>query len=252
MNLFISDLDNTMIYSYKKDIGSDKVLVETKDGKHLSFMTKKSYDLLNIIRTKYLFVPATTRSLEQYRRIKFNQNYEPKLALVTNGGNLLYKNKIDDKYHLDSLKLIEIAAEQLSAAIKLLKVDKHVSFEVRMVDELFAFTKSDDLSYTIENLKDKLDLSLVDVLSNGSKVYVIPKSLNKGVAVNRIKEFTGIDYAFCAGDSEFDIPMLLESDLAFVPDNLSKNSKLKDVNLMIAEGDNIFSDYILSNLKLKM
>jgi len=250
MKLFISDLDNTMIYSYKKDIGEDKVLVETKDGKPLSYMTRKSYDLLNSVRNQYLFIPSTTRSLEQYLRICLNDNLLPQYALVSNGGNLLYNNKVDKKWFSDSLKLIENAEEELLKAIEILSRDKHVNFEVRRVDGLFVFTKSDDVNYSMENLKELLDLMVVDVLNNGSKVYVMPKALNKGMAIKRIKELTGIEYVVCAGDSEFDIPMLLEADVAFMPKDLDDELMAKHTNKIIFSSDTIFSDEILSKLVL--
>lgn len=250
MKLFISDLDNTMIYSYKKDIGMDKILVETKDGKSLSYMTRKSYDLLNSVRNQYEFIPTTTRSLEQYLRICLNDNLLPRYALVSNGGNLLYNNKVDKKWHSDSLKLIENAEEELFKAVDILSRDKHVNFEVRRVDGLFVFTKSDDVIYSMENLKELLDLKVVDVLNNGSKVYVMPKALNKGVAIKRIKELTGIEYVVCAGDSEFDIPMLLEADVAFIPNDLDGELMGKHTNKIIFSSDTIFSDEILSNLVL--
>lgn len=248
MKLFISDLDNTMIYSYKKDIGIDKVLVETKDGKALSYMTRKSYELLSNVREQYCFVPTTTRSLEQYFRICLNDKWIPQYALVSNGGNLLYNNKIDQNWYANSLKLINNAQEELFKAIEVLSRDKHVVFEVRKVDGLFVFTKSNDINYSIQSLKEILNLEVVDVFNNGSKVYVLPKSLNKGMALNRIKELTGIEYVVCAGDSEFDIPMLVESNLAFIPQDLHNELMMKKTNKIIVGSNEIFSDVILNNL----
>jgi len=235
MKLFISDLDNTMIYSYKKDIGIDKVLVESKEGKELSYMTRMSYDLLNKVRSQYHFVPTTTRSLEQYFRICLNDKWLPQYALVSNGGNFLYNNKIDKNWYTNSLKLIEEAEETMFKAIDILRYDKHVTFEVRKVDGLFVFTKSDDVNYSMRSLKESLDLNVVDVFNNGSKVYVLPKMINKGM---------------CAGDSEFDIPMLLEANLAFIPEDLNNEIMIKHTNKIIASSSTIFSDVVLTNLVL--
>ena len=77
MIYFCSDLDNTLIYSYRHDIGNEKVLVETKEGKELSYMTKVSYELLKQVSQKKELIPLTTRSLEQYSRIDFgNHRFE--------------------------------------------------------------------------------------------------------------------------------------------------------------------------------
>ncbi len=64
MVVFHSDLDNTLIYSYKHDIGSDKKCVEVYQNREVSFMTKKSFDLLKAVKEKVVFVPTTTRTQE--------------------------------------------------------------------------------------------------------------------------------------------------------------------------------------------
>lgn len=245
MKLFISDLDNTLIYSYKRNIGTDRVLVETMGEKELSFMTGSSYRMLRLVKEQYCFVPVTTRSLEQYRRICFANDWIPEYALTSNGGNLLYKNKIDVQWYEASLRLIADAEEELEKAVQLLKDDKKVSFEVRKVDGLFVFTKSDDVFYTMEKLREKLDMHMVEVFHNGTKVYVLPKKLNKGEAVKRIKEYTAHPYAVAAGDSEFDIPMLLEADFAFYPKELGIQ---KDNGISVDSKKEIFSDVILNTL----
>ena len=39
MAIFFTDLDNTLIYSYRRDIGRDKVCVELYQGREISFVT---------------------------------------------------------------------------------------------------------------------------------------------------------------------------------------------------------------------
>ena len=43
MILFFCDLDNTLIYSYKHEIGSKKRCVELYQGREISFMTEQTY-----------------------------------------------------------------------------------------------------------------------------------------------------------------------------------------------------------------
>ncbi|MDR2137476.1 MAG: hypothetical protein LBO68_04225, partial [Synergistaceae bacterium] len=66
--IFASDLDNTLIHSYKRALPSD-ICVERKDGRALSFMTPRGRRMLQKARERCCFVPVTTRSLEQYRRL---------------------------------------------------------------------------------------------------------------------------------------------------------------------------------------
>lgn len=41
MNIFCTDLDNTIIYSYKHNIGNDKINVEIYEDREISYITKK-------------------------------------------------------------------------------------------------------------------------------------------------------------------------------------------------------------------
>ena len=244
MKIFLSDLDNTLIYSYKHNIGKDIVLVETKDGKELSFMTSKAHMLLEKIKDEMEFIPLTTRSLEQYRRIYFSDKWKVEFALVANGGILLRNNKIDKQWYDESLNLIDNAQKELQLGIKILENDINVFFEVRIVDGLFVFTKTNDVYSTRNSLERKLDLSVVSVFNNGNKVYILPKKLNKGTAVQRIRKLKKPESIFAAGDSDFDLPMLKEADIAILPQHLSKfmcNNK----NTLIVESDKIFSDGIM-------
>ncbi|HCT64714.1 MAG TPA: HAD family hydrolase [Lachnospiraceae bacterium] len=244
MKLFLSDLDNTLIYSYKHNIGQDRVLVETKDGKEVSFMTPKTHMLLEKIIDEMEFIPLTTRSLEQYRRICFSEKSIVEYALVANGGILLHNNKIDHIWYDESLKLIENAKNQLELGMELLKNDINISFEVRMVDGLFVFTKSNDVLATKNMLENILDLSVVKVFNNGSKVYIFPEILNKGTAVQRIRKLKKPQVIFAAGDSDFDVPMLKEADFAIYPQNLNEFLNCVETGFMVKK-DKMFSDEVM-------
>lgn len=244
MNIFLSDLDNTLVYSYKHNIGEDRVLVETKEGKELSFMTSKTHMLLEKIKDEMHFIPLTTRSLEQYRRICFSEKWSVEYALVANGGILLHNNKIDDVWYEKSLELIQNAQKQLELGMEILKNDKNIFFEMRKVDSLFVFTKSNDVVSTKNMLESNLDLSLVKVINNGKKIYILPEKLNKGTAVQRIRKLIKPEMIFVAGDSEFDIPMLREADFAIFPYTLKCLLDSYKNGIMV-EKDKIFSDEVL-------
>ena len=94
MYLFNCDLDNTLIYSYKHDIGADKINVEQYQGREISFITSRTFELLKEVAEKTVFVPTTTRTVEQYGRIDLGI-HTPQYALVCNGGILL-KNGVED------------------------------------------------------------------------------------------------------------------------------------------------------------
>lgn len=217
MKIFISDLDNTLIYSYKHNIGNDKILVETKEGKALSFMTARSYKLLEKVKDKMTFIPLTTRSLEQYRRITFSEKWAVESALVANGGILLQNNEVDEIWYNESLNLIENTEGQLALGMQILKNDDNTCFEVRKVDGLFVFTKTENISATRNMLEKNLDLTKVTVFNIGSKIYIFPNKLNKGTALQRMRKLKSPQVIYAAGDSDFDIPMLKEADFSIFP-----------------------------------
>lgn len=224
MILFASDLDNTLIHSYKRADSTD-ICVEVKDEKKLSFMTPQALSTLRRINRKenLLFAPVTTRSLEQYNRIDFFEGKSAKLALAANGGILLENGTANEEWHRDSVKMIEDSLEDFKKGILFLEKDENVYFEIRVVDDLFVFTKSHTPLETREKLIGFLNSDHSEVFNIGDKVYIFPKVLSKGNAVKRLREKFGFEKVICAGDSEFDVSMLNEADFAYFPDELKND-----------------------------
>lgn len=244
MIIFNSDLDNTLIYSYKHNISDEKICVEIYQNRMVSFMTKNSFELLKKVVQKVLFVPTTTRTVEQFERIDLGIGV-PKFALVCNGGVLLENGKANKEWYDESLELVSVCFEELKKAEKILAADEYRCFEVRNIDGLYVFTKSSEPLLSIQKLKMVLDLSLVDVFENNIKVYVVPKKLSKGMALKRFKEKMKADAVIAAGDSEFDISMIKEADFGIVP-NYDMKKKVGPKGI-VAE-NKLFSDWIFDFL----
>lgn len=246
MLVFHSDLDNTLIYSCKHDIGTDKICVEVYQGREISYMTEKSRHLLKKIYDRVVFVPTTTRTIEQYSRIDLGIG-TPEYALVCNGGVLLVHGAEDMAWYEESRRLVADCRSELETAEKILKTDTNVNFEIRNIRELFLFTRSKNPGSTVKVLQQHLDLSLVDVFCNGVKVYVVPKKLSKGTAVNRFRRLTQASQVISAGDSEFDISMLEEADLGFAPQELVDKYRISEKIIAIGP-KKLFSDELLLQL----
>lgn len=82
--LIFSDLDGTLIFSASRKQPGD-IVCEYKDNREISCITKRQAELLPGLA----IVPVTTRSIEQYRRIRFPEGFSPEYALTDNGGTLL-------------------------------------------------------------------------------------------------------------------------------------------------------------------
>lgn len=246
MIVFHADLDNTMIYSYKHDIGQEKKCVEIYQGREISFVTDRTFCLLKRVAEQVQFVPTTTRTIEQYQRIDLGIGI-PKYALVCNGGVLLVDGREEKEWYAESLSFIEDCQPVLSEAEKILAGDANRSFEVRNIKKLFIFTKSSCPENTVHILKRYCDEECVDVFSNGEKVYVVPKSLNKGMAVRRLRKRLNAEMVLAAGDSEFDLSMLDEADISFAPDSLSMEGCLP-VHTNVFGRESMFSEMVLESV----
>lgn len=240
------DLDNTLIYSYKHDIGSNKRNVEIYQEREISFITDKTYELLKKVNEKLLLVPTSTRTTEQYQRINLGIG-NIKYALVCNGGLLLKDGISDKEWYQESKRLIRDSEVQLKEANQFLAVDPRREFELRFIENLFLFTKCSCPGQVVEDLQMRLDTSKVDVFHNGTKVYVVPCALSKGKAIQRFKNYIGANLVLAAGDSEFDISMLKEADHGFAPHGFMKNYNIEG-DIKEVPGKAIFSEELLMSV----
>ncbi len=251
MNILFTDLDNTLIYSKKVDI-RNRISVEVYKGEDNSFMSVYSYELLKQLNEKLFIVPVTTRTYMQYKRI--NLSIVPKYVLCANGGQLLKDGRLDDIWYGKSLEIIKDSDDERKKAFLLLKQDKRRKFECRNIDNLFIFTKCDDMESVVEDLKVRLDLDLVDILYNKEKLYIMPKNLNKADMVRRFIEVYGKETVFAAGDSDFDISMIKLADIGFAHKDLNKDLLNKNLNVenifnkIYNKYEGLFSDYYLTKV----
>lgn len=244
--IFASDLDNTLIHSYKV-AQADDICVETKDSKKLSYMTPTAHALLEKVIHEIPFVPVTTRSLEQYNRIVFFENYFPHYALVSNGGILLVDNKIDQEWYDESLKIQSMVGRDLDTCLSVLQKDSAIIFEIRNVDGLMLFTKSSNAEKTMEALKNVVDENKVTILNHKEKIYAVPKGLNKGSALERLRKKLNCDMIISAGDSSFDLPMLAVADIAIIPqaDFMTAGAK----TIIPWDFQHSFADFVLQTVR---
>lgn len=243
MEILCTDLDNTIIYSYKHDIGDNKRNVEIYQGREISFITDKTYALLQKVKDRYLVIPTSTRTEEQYKRINLELG-DIKYALVCNGGVLLVDGIKDASWYEESKSLAAISHDAIKRAIVFLEKDDRRKFELRYVEKLFVFTKCNNPESVVEELKKHLCSDLVDVFNNGEKVYVVPVSLSKGNALRRLRKYLNPKKIIAAGDSEFDISMVEEADIGLVPYGFKEQFNISS-NILEMSGEKIFSEALL-------
>lgn len=244
MIVFCTDLDNTLIYSYKHEIGVNKYAVERYQGREVSFLTEETGRLLHKLAGQVCVVPTTTRTDEQYQRVDLGLG-TPEYALTCNGGVLLCGGVEQKEWYEESVRRIAASFTMLKRAALLLEQEPQRELEVRWIRELFVFTKSRQPQETVQRLKHALNPALVDVFANGVKIYVVPKGLSKGDALRRFRRLVHTEFLLAAGDSSFDIPMFAESDLALAPGNMAEQYLLPK-QTVVMPGTKVFSEELLS------
>lgn len=243
MKILCTDLDNTIIYSYKHDIGNEKMNVELYKEREISFITKQTFELLKKVKEEFLVIPTSTRTIEQYERINLKIGTF-KYALVCNGSVLLVDGKKDKDWYEESLRLAKPSNLEVKKALEYLENDKRRTFELRYIEDLFVFTKCYKSETVVNELRKHFDKNLVNVFNNKEKVYVLPTLLSKGKAIERLKKYLKVEFIIAAGDSEFDISMVEAADVGLVPYGFKSEFNIKsDICEMGKEG--LFSEQLL-------
>lgn len=214
--ILLTDLDGTLIFSAAQKTETD-LICEYKDDVPISCITQRQAELLPALSG---IIPVTTRSIEQYRRIHI-PHFSPKYALTDNGGNLLIDGTPDQQWAEASLALTEAVHAELSVCRAALERDPDRSFEIRMVDGLFLFTKTTCAERSLAMIKSACPSEKISSFCVGQKLYVLPKELDKGNAAARLLKRLGFDgTVIAAGDSPMDIPLLNIADIALIADTV--------------------------------
>lgn len=214
MVLFASDLDNTILFSHRYRQETDQC-VEHLEGREQGFCTQRSLRLLETIGERgLLFVPVTTRSIQQYRRIRWPQ--PPRYAVTTNGGTLLVDGIPDPVWQAETAALTapwQPALLELERRLPEVPVPKRG----RIVDGTYLFAACDTPEDAAAVGAFFVGSTGLETAVSGRKVYFFPPGIHKGAALERLRARFAPTRTICAGDSVIDIPMLLAADVAILP-----------------------------------
>lgn len=246
--LFVSDLDNTLLFSLRKSRPGE-ICIEKKDEKKQGFMTGFTYNSLKIINDITNFVPVTARSISQYRRIQWNDMQSPEYAIVSNGGILIKNGNIDINWLKTSQELVEPFKNEMWNLYNIFNSTKKCKV-TRIVDGMYFYVHCYDEAQAVDCITQYKTVSQFEVVSHGKKVYFFPPVINKGNAVERLKAYIPYEKIVAAGDSIVDLPMLQKADLAIIPKEL-KNTEWNNYNIVKMCDEEKFSDYVCKQI-LKM
>lgn len=244
MLTFCSDLDNTLIYSYHRCIPEPKLPAEYLDGRILSYMTERTFRFLSQ-QKKWLFIPVTTRTEAQYKRIVIFQEQIPcRYALVSNGAVLLKDGVVQEDWQKETFRLGDAGFQEIRRLRDYMEntpFSDHMHYEA---SGMLYFVPEDTVPVE-QFLLQCADTSKILICVNGRKVYCIPKTLTKGVAIQRLRSYLQIEKLISAGDSSMDVPMLNASDVALCPESIAEMVSAK----MTIAFENVLSDQICAYLE---
>ncbi|WP_338678236.1 HAD family hydrolase [Streptomyces sp. SCSIO 30461] len=226
--LIASDLDRTLIYSAAAlhltmpDPEAPRLLcVETHKHKPLSYVTETAAGLLTALARGSVFVPTTTRTREQYGRIRL-PGPAPKYAICANGGHLLVDGVSDPDWQRTVTTRLTGECAPLDEVRRHLRAtaDPAWVLKERVAEKLFAYLVI-ERGLLPEGWTDELAAWAEPrgwtVSLQGRKIYAVPKPLTKSAAVRELARRTGAETVLAAGDSLLDADLLLAADQAFRP-----------------------------------
>lgn len=226
--LVASDLDRTLIYSTgalalaMPDEHAPRLLcVEVHEAKPLSYMTEAAGRLLVELGDTVRFVPTTTRTRKQYRRISL-PGRQPRYAICANGGHLLVDGRTDHDWNAEMRRRLADGSaplEEIQAHLAATSDPEWLRKE-RVAEDLFAYL-------VVE--RERLPAGWVKELAawaeprgwtvslQGRKIYAVPKPLSKSAALAEVVRRTGVEQVLAAGDSLLDADLLAAADTGWTP-----------------------------------
>lgn len=241
--LIASDLDNTLLISHRNRHDGD-VCVEMYNGNEQTFMTKHAIELLRQLNRSIGFVPITTRSLEQYKRIEWPDGCEPEYAVASNGAVLLRGGVIDEQWSQQARFTVDACRDEMMAQYERLSSSREFA-RCRIVDDSYLFLYCNEETDVKACAEDCLRHTTLDVEYLGRKIYLFPTGLNKGESLKRLKEFLGREYAYAAGDSLIDVTMLNAADVSLAPAEIQC---MTGAHCLIQPEGTVFSEWVLEKI----
>lgn len=225
--IYASDLDRTLIYSLGA-IGVPEntpglIPAEIIEGKTRSYISQQALNQLMDLNTRIIFIPVTTRTIQQYKRINlFQETVIPDYAVTSNGGNILIGGVVDKEWRESIGRLVarhSAGAEEVRSYIK----------AVVREDWIISENYCDNLFYSFMVYRDQLPLDEITNLSDrlynlgwrvslqGRKLYAVPAAVNKSDAILHLRRTVRSEPMVASGDSLLDKSLLESADYAIAP-----------------------------------
>ncbi|MFB9377802.1 HAD family hydrolase [Kineococcus gynurae] len=223
MLLAASDLDQTLIFSSRSARAETRSLVpvERYRDADISWVTPTAWHSLAALVRTGRFVPVTTRTPEQYLRVRW-PGRPPEHAVTANGGIILRHGVPDPDWTAAVTARVGAGApvEEVAGRLRDLTADLQAAVPgsadptVRVVPGLFAYAVLREGQRPVlegarlgELTAELLDLGYACSLQ-GRKLYAVPVGVTKSAAVGELVDRCGAAGFVAAGDSLLDVDLL--------------------------------------------
>lgn len=226
--MIASDLDRTLIYSSSAlqlamvdELAPALVSVEILNGRPHSFMTLAASVALRALSELGNFVPITTRTVAQYRRVRF-PGMAPSFAITSNGGNILVDGRPDKSWRFSTDSAIAECGATLAEVRHELEVHTEGGWAIkrRIGDDLFCYLVAEPTEVP-EGFVPEWTQWCRDrawrVSVQGRKIYAIPEPLSKERAMAAVASRIGANRVLAAGDGSLDAGFLAAADAGIRP-----------------------------------
>ncbi|WSJ02041.1 HAD family hydrolase [Nocardia sp. NBC_01329] len=219
-----------MIYSSAAAgaVAAETVCVEHLDGAPLSYMTSAAVDRLRWLATAAAVLPTTTRTIEQFGRIRL-PGAPWQYAITSNGGNILVDGVPDPQWRrgIDAaVRAGGAGLTEIEAALRA-RIDDSWVLKFRGADDLFCYLVVDSAATPPKFLAD-WDAWCRErgwsASRQGRKIYTMPLAVCKSRAVSEVRSrlvasgrLAAAAPTLAAGDGALDAEMLAAADHAIRP-----------------------------------
>lgn len=239
--LFACDIDNTLVYSQKHP-HDGWPCVEWIHKKEQAYMSPQTYEGLREILDQALFVPVSSRSEEQYRRIHWPEHRVPNLAVTTHGAKLFVHGVEDEGWHRETQPMVAPWLDEMQQLEARFSSDP-AFIRCRLVDHayLFVYCAKDTDPYAVEEMFHGMTQLSIQV--SGKKIYLLPPGLHKGTAILRLRQRFPQYRIVAAGDSEMDLDLLNAADASLFPQKIAL--QVSSPGQCCPENE-LFSDFVVT------
>lgn len=233
--IYASDLDRTLIFSQAfldmHPTPSDSELIIADKSKVNSFIDSRVYQGLKcfVKSNKVKFIPVTTRSILEYQRTIISQKLSPEWAITTCGGQILHFGEVFKPWEEYLHQYLDF--EQLNEIInEFNRLEATSAYKSKLIDNRYIFSKTTDRDKTKADFLE-LEKKYKDYrfTLDKHKVYAIPRVFDKGKTLTWLSQWLDNDLIVSSGDSGLDVPMMLVSDIFFLPNH----HNIKDFNAVV-------------------